>query len=111
LTIVSRCQQLIFAEPRQAWQRQPVNSEWYNEFMALGRKSQLELLTISAKLEKDKEKLETLLYDLVHFASYELANNQMARIILESLRQLKRRANARLALDLMVLKLAQVGGK
>lgn len=110
-TIISRCQRLIFPEPAQQWQQKPANSQLYGEIKGVRKLSRLELFKLAARLEKEKERLEELLYDLAHFVRHELLDSGATRVILEALYRLKRRANARLVLDLMCLKLAQAGGK
>jgi DNA polymerase III delta prime subunit len=111
VTIVSRCQRLIFPEPEQEWQQKPANSQLYGEIKGIKKCSRLELFKLAARLEKEKERLEELLYDLAYFVRHELLDIGATRVILEALYRLKRRANARLVLDLMCWKLAKAGGK
>ncbi|MFH1347391.1 MAG: hypothetical protein ABIH22_01745, partial [Candidatus Margulisiibacteriota bacterium] len=70
------------------------------------RKSLPELLQLSIKMQKEKEKIEDLLYDLAYFVRHELLDARAARIILDTLRFIKRRANLKLALDVMCLRMA-----
>ena len=67
----------------------------------------LALLNFSAKLEKEKERIEELLYDLAFFARHELFDARRARVVLDGLRFLKRKANLKLALDVMCLRLGR----
>jgi hypothetical protein len=61
-----------------------------------------ELFKLSAALEKEKERIEDLLYDLSYSVRHDARS---ARIILDTLRFIKRRANLKLSLDVMCLKL------
>ncbi|MDD5382574.1 MAG: hypothetical protein PHH60_02850 [Candidatus Margulisbacteria bacterium] len=104
-TILSRCQKVIFEDKLIAWRPSPELNPFYEEIKKAGGRGPLELLGLSARLEKEKERLEDLLYDLAYFARYELADSRLARIILDTLRYIKRKANLKLALDVMCLKL------
>jgi len=106
-TICSRSQKILFAEKIEKWQKNPERDPFYQELKNIHRKTKSGgLLKLSVALAKEKENIEALLYDLSYFARYELRNTQYARIILDSLRYIKRRANLKLALDTMCLKLA-----
>ena len=102
-TILSRCQRIIFPEESGEWKRGQANS-FYPDLQDIKKTKPLEL---SKKMEKEKKKIEELLYDLVHFSRYELCDISSARIILDTLRYIKRRANLKLALDVMCLRLAR----
>lgn len=105
-TILSRCQKIIFSENAAGWQRREEFKSLYDKVGSL-QKNMLEAMRFSAELEKEKERREEMLYDLACYARHELFNVRYARIILDSLRFLKRKANVRLALDVMCLKLAE----
>ena len=104
-TIASRCQKIIFSEPETSWKPEPALNLFYEELRNLIKKGRLEQLQLSARLEKERERIEELLYDLAHFARHELFDMRSARIILDTLRYLKRKANLKLALDLMCLRI------
>lgn len=106
-TILSRCQKIIFPEKVGDWKLDRDSNPFYDELKNINKKGLLELLQLSSKLEKEKERIEDLLYELSHFARYELFDIRSARIILDTLRYIKRKANLRLALDVMCLRLSQ----
>lgn len=105
-TIHSRCQKIIFSEESKDWQPDPGLNSFYADLKNIDKKGVPELLQLSTKLGKEKEKIENLLYDLAYFVRYELVDARAARIILDTLRFIKRRANSKLALDVMCLRLA-----
>lgn len=102
-TILSRCQKIIFGDTMADWQ--PGDNPFYADLETIGSKKSIERLALAARLEADKEKMEERLYDLSYYARYRLKNAQSARVILDTVRGLKRRANAKLALDVMCLKI------
>ncbi|NQT30265.1 MAG: hypothetical protein HQ596_06810 [Candidatus Saganbacteria bacterium] len=102
-TILSRCQKIVFPEESGEWEMGQANP-FYMDLKDIKKTKPLEL---SRKIEKEKKKIDELLYDLVHFARYELRDVSSARIILDTLRYIKRRANLKLALDVMCLRLAR----
>lgn len=104
-TIVSRCQKLLFAENVLEPESKKEYSSYYQELAKIGSKSTLELLSFSSQLETEKDRLEDLLYGLAYFAKNKLACVSISRIILDTLRYIKRRANLKLALDVMCLKI------
>ena len=106
-TIASRCQKIIFSEKRVDWKPERSLDPFYAELRNINKKGALELLQLSAKLGKEKERIEELLYELSYFARHELWDTRSARIILDTLRYIKRRANLKLALDVMCLKLGE----
>jgi hypothetical protein len=63
---------------------------------------------LSARLEKEKERLEELLYELAFCAREELGSVALVRVLLEGIKNLKRKANLKLTLDVMCLKLSEV---
>lgn len=101
-TILSRCQRIVFAEKVQEWEPNSEFEPFYDEMRFLAGRGTQELLKLSAALAKEKERIEDLLYDL-SFSVREDACR--ARIILDTLRFIKRRANLKLSLDVMCLKL------
>ncbi len=106
-TIHSRCQRIVFPETMEEWTPSPEFSSFHEELKKIKGAPLLALFQFSARLEKEKEKLEEILYDLVHCARHELADTHCARVILDTVRFLKRRANVKLALDVMCLKMAE----
>jgi DNA polymerase III delta prime subunit len=107
-TILSRCQRIVFAEKTAGWMPNQELNPFYNDLKNINKKGALAALELSSRLQKEKERIEELLYDLLHFARHELADVRMSRIILDTVRYIKRKANFKLALDVMSLKL---GGK
>ena len=107
-TIVSRCQKLLFAENVVEPESNKEYSNYYQHLEELGSKTSLELLHFSSQLEAEKSRLDDLLYNLAYFAKNKLANVSLSRIILDTLRYIKRRANLKLALDVMCLKLGEL---
>lgn len=106
-TIASRCQKIVFSEKKTDWKPEPGLDPFYRELENINQKGAFELLQFSAKLGREKEKIEDLLYGLSYFARHKLCDTRSARIILDSLRYIKRRANLKLALDVMCLKLGE----
>ena len=104
-TIVSRCQKIIFGEQYRPWQAKPELAEFYEALRSVKRLSLLELFGLSARLEKEKERLEELLYELAFCAREELTDAALVRVILEAARNLKKKANLKLTLDVMCLRL------
>jgi len=107
-TIASRCQKIIFGETVSGWQAKPEFAEFYDELKQVKRKSIVELFGLSARFEKEKERLEELLYDLSFFAKEELGNVALVRVLLEAVKNLKKKANLKLTLDVMCLKLGEI---
>lgn len=105
-TILSRCQRVIFSDKNEKWQPKVERAGFYKEIKGIKQKKIKELLELSAKIEAEKERIEELLYDLALFVHEELSDIRSVRIILDSLRYIKRRANLKLTLDLMCLKLS-----
>jgi DNA polymerase III delta prime subunit len=106
-TILSRCQKIMFAESTKAWQPDQELGAFYSDLKNIRKKGTLEALALSGKLQKEKDRIEDLLYDLLHFARYELLDTAMSRTILDTLRCLKKHANLKLALDVMCLRLGE----
>lgn len=106
-TIASRCQKIIFGEMAGRWQARPENAEFYGELEQVKRKSIVELFGLSARFEKEKERLDELLYDLAFFAKEELGNVALVRVLLDAAKNLKKKANLKLTLDIMCLKLGE----
>ncbi len=109
-TIISRCQRLLFSEVLVDWQPKPDLTEFYNDFKKIKNAGRLEQLKLSARLLKEKEKIEEILYDMLFFARFELFDVKMSRVLLETIRFLKRKASLRLSLDVMCLKLGESNG-
>jgi DNA polymerase III delta prime subunit len=106
-TISSRCQRIIFSEKESAWQPDQDLSPFYEELRGVEKKKPLKLLQLSERLVKERERIEELLYALAYFARHELMHTGQARIILDTLRYIKRRANLKVALDVMCLRLGE----
>jgi hypothetical protein len=107
-TIASRCQKVIFGEQYKPWQARPELAEFYDALKSVKRFSILESFGLSARLEKEKERLEELLYELAFCAREELGSVALVRVLLEGIKNLKRKANLKLTLDVMCLKLSEV---
>jgi DNA polymerase III delta prime subunit len=104
-TIASRCQKIIFSEKMGSWKLGEDFKSFYEELRSIGNKGTRELLQLSAKMEKEREGIEDLLYHLSYFVCHELFDVRRARVILDTIRYLKRKANLKLALDVMCLQL------
>ncbi len=109
-TIASRCQRIVFPEPLADWQEDPAKQEYYEELKNIRKTGLPELIKLAVKLEKEKDKIEDLLYDLAHFVQYKMTDAKRTRVILDTLRFIKRRANLKLALSNMCLKLGAANG-
>jgi DNA polymerase-3 subunit delta' len=107
-TIASRCQKIIFGEQYRPWQAKPELAEFYDALRSVKRLSVLELIGLSGRLEKEKERLEELLYELAFCAKEELGSAGLVRVVLEAVKNVKRKANLKLILDVMCLKLSEV---
>lgn len=105
-TIISRCQKIIFPETLDEYQEKEELIPFYEELKNLKKKSIVEILGFSTKLHKEKERIEDLLYDLVSYSKHRLNSTKFSRLILDAIRAIKKRANLKLALDVMCLKLA-----
>jgi hypothetical protein len=122
-TIASRCQRIVFGEIVKKWERKPEFAEYYQAVKAARKMTVLDLLELASRIgkEKDKEKdeekggeksggiagIETLLYDLAFYAREELKDIRLARPLLDGIKNLKKRANVKLALDNMCLQLGE----
>jgi DNA polymerase III delta prime subunit len=104
-TIVSRCQKVLFGEKEKKWEPDPAREPFYSKLRKVKGKSILELFELSSDFEKQKESIEALLYDLVYFAKEELQDLKMVRTMLEAAKNIKKRANFKLTLDSMCLKM------
>lgn len=104
-TILSRCQKIVFSEKLEGWKPNQDFRPFYDEVRSINKMETLKLLQLSARLGKEKERIEDLLYDMAHFVRHELFDARGTRIILDTLRYIKRKANLKLALDVMCLKL------
>jgi DNA polymerase III delta prime subunit len=107
-TIKSRCQKIIFEERQKGWEAKAEYSSFYEELKNYRQKNIIEQLDFSGRLEKEKERIEELLYDLVRFSEQELSNIKMARLLLETVKKLKKKANLKLALDVAALSLGEI---
>ena len=109
-TILSRCQKLVFSELAADWQPKVEWQSLYAEVKTIRQKPPEKRLQLSLKLEKEKDQLEPLLYDLAAYLRYDLVDAAGAQVVLNTVRFLKRRANPKLALDVMCLKLGGNNG-
>ncbi|MBN2058731.1 MAG: hypothetical protein JW782_08035 [Candidatus Saganbacteria bacterium] len=106
-TISSRCQRVLFPEDVVEWRPKDEWQTLCKELNSLAKKNTAELLSLSGKLAKEKERIEDVLYELASYSRYQLNRADLARIVLDTLRFIKRRANLRLALDVMCLKMGE----
>lgn len=115
LTVVSRCQRVVFTE-RERYEKKEIDPEeisWlYREFDSIKDKNIVELLGFSSKLADRRDALEDLL-DIVLFKYWdglrdERGSKDAIKIILDTQKRVRNRANLRLSLDLMCLKLKGV---
>lgn len=115
LTVVSRCQRIIFTE-REKYEKKEIDSDeisWlYREFDSIKDKNIIELLGFSSELADRRDALEDLL-DIVLFKYWdrlkdERESRDAIKIILDTQKRVRDRANLRLSLDLMCLKLKEV---
>lgn len=109
-TIASRCQKIIFAEPNLKWEKNQLWQDYYQQLQNAQGLTTFAWLGLAAKLAKEKDQIENLLYSLAGFARYNLANFKYSRVILTAVRFIKRRANLKLVLDNMCLQLGEVNG-
>ncbi|MDD5594587.1 MAG: hypothetical protein PHG97_07620 [Candidatus Margulisbacteria bacterium] len=107
-TIVSRCQKIIFGEEFRRWQPDPELAGFYDDLRSIKRKSVLELFDLSGRLGKEKERLEALLYELAFCAREEMGNAALVRVLLDAIKNLKKKSNLKLTLDVMCLRLNEV---
>ena len=105
-TILSRCQRIIFPENQVAWEMQADFSAFYQGLEKIKQMALVEVFKFSSELEKEKEQIEQMLYDLAYYARYKLQDIKKTRVLLDSVRFIKRRANLKLTLDSMCLRLA-----
>jgi len=107
-TIVSRCQKIIFGEKEKAWQPDPELAPFYQKISLTRGQKISELFGLSMELEKEKERIEALLYDLAFYAKEELKNLKLVRVLLDAIKNLKKKANLKLALDVACLKMSEI---
>ncbi|MBI5400229.1 AAA family ATPase [Candidatus Saganbacteria bacterium] len=111
-TILSRCQKLVFCENNIEWRPKAELAPFYELLTTIKYKPAAERLFLSLRLEKEKEQLEPLLYDLASYLRHKLVDAKGAQAVLNTLRFIKRRANPKLALDVMCLRLGvEHGGR
>lgn len=104
-TVVSRCQKIVFGEIPGAWQPNPEFDSFYADVQNIKGKNILELFELSARLEKERERIEALLYDLVFYAKKELNNIGQVRLLLEAVKNLKKKGNFKLTLEVLCLRM------
>ncbi len=105
-TVLSRCQKVIFSEKAKERRSGKDFEGFQEELRSIKKKNCGQIFELSARMEKEKERVEDLLLGFAHYVFYELRDTRSARIILDSLRCVKRRANLKLTLDVMCLRLA-----
>ncbi len=101
-TIISRCQRILFSRQTPP----PLEGEAkfvYDELKNLKGKDIAQILDLSQRVEDVEETLNTILFYLSGEADF-----KAAKIIFDALKSIKRKANLRLTLDIMFLKLAGV---
>ncbi|MCU0640769.1 MAG: hypothetical protein MUC35_01630 [Candidatus Margulisbacteria bacterium] len=112
-TIASRCQRLVFGEQPKKWAPKEEYAEYYQALKSARQMSVLALLELSVGMGRAKTEeegvggIENLLYDLAFYARQELNDVKMVRTLLDGIKNLKRRANTKLALDNMCLQLVE----
>ncbi|MDI6731871.1 MAG: hypothetical protein QME05_04755 [Candidatus Margulisbacteria bacterium] len=110
-TIYSRCQRLVFGEVSNSPALHVTDYEPVCLNLAMtAKKGVCDRLLFSKELEKNKENLEEMLYSLAVHAKEKMRSAQIARIILDAIKMLKRKANLKLTLDVMCLKLGEANG-
>lgn len=106
-TVLSRCQKLLFGESPEAWRPDPELEYFYHALRGIKGKGVVEILEFSSRLEKERERIEALLYDLIFYAKNEMGNIKWVRILLDAAKNIKKKANLKLALDVACLKLGE----
>ncbi len=106
-TIDSRCQKVIFPEKSAGWQPNAEFAGYYEAVRQIAKRGPLERMELSNRLGSEKERIEDLLYDLAAFARQELRDVRVVRGLLEGVKNVKKKANLRLTLDVMCLKLGR----
>lgn len=108
-TIASRCQKIVFGEEFKKWQANPENQSFYDELKGLRQKSIPEIFALSSKMEKERERIEDLLYDLAQFVKSGLGNHRLVRVLLEAVKNVKKKANLKIAMDVACLNMYETG--
>ena len=114
-TLISRCQKTLFAE---SLSQSPENNEgeirgeveWiYNELHSISQKDITRVLKLSSRIDEYGEDVEGVLESLMsRFWSTKSGSLcRPVKIILQALAAIKKRANVRLALDVMCLRLGE----
>jgi len=110
-TIYSRCQRIGFGDNTE---KHGIGNTEYelicNNMALVAKRNVADRLLFSKELEKKKDKLEDTLYALAMYAKDEIKNIRIARVVLDAIKTLKRRANVKLTLDVMCLKLGEANG-
>jgi DNA polymerase III delta prime subunit len=112
-TIASRCQRIVFGEQPKKWEPRAEYADYYKALKSAGQMNVLELLELATGMGREKTEeegvggIETLLYDLAFYARQELNDIRMVRALLNGVKNLKKRANVKLALDNMCLQLGE----
>jgi DNA polymerase III delta prime subunit len=112
-TIASRCQRILFGEVPKKWEPRMEFTEYYKALKSARKMSVLELLDLATGMGREKTEeegvggIENLLYDLAFYARQELNDIKLVRALLDGIKNLKKRANVKLALDNMCLQLGE----
>jgi DNA polymerase-3 subunit delta' len=100
-TIASRCQKVFFAEENKILEELSKDS-WVTSLNSIKNKSIFERLGFSEKLYEQKESLIEILYNLAFYYK-ETLNHQNTRLILESIKNIRKNANLKLTLNCLCL--------
>jgi DNA polymerase III delta prime subunit len=106
-TILSRCQKFLFGERLEDWRPDPDLEYFYHALQSIKGRGVMEIFDFSSRLEKERERIEELLYGLVFFAKNEAGNLRWVRILLDAIKNIKKKASLKLALDVACLKLGE----
>jgi DNA polymerase III gamma/tau subunit len=109
-TVLSRCQKIVFSEPAdQAEQYEDV--EWvYDELLKISRHDVNAMLRLSSRIVEHGDDAAGMLEVLMSRLWREDTSSRSSRlvgIVLQALSAIKKRANTKLALDVMCLKLGE----
>lgn len=100
-TIASRCQKIFFPEEKISLEELSKN-QWIKSLKSLKNKDIPARLDLSEKLYEQKESLTEILYNLAFYYKESL-NHQNCRLILESIKNIRKNANLKLSLNCLCL--------
>lgn len=105
-TVVSRCQKIVFGERFKIWKPRSEWEEYYQKLEnLLGPYFSVNAAFEFAENLYREDKLEDLLYDLVYFIKEKRGKIKEARIWLEAVKNIKKKANPKLALGVAALRM------